>query len=87
MATRWFKHPEKKNRWISKEEYFGILFGEEEKTFHWDEDTIYYFKSLRDQMTISAFKEEIYNFVKNNCSPEGQETLTDLSNDLFKQTI
>lgn len=29
MATKWFKHPEKQNEWISQEEYFNILFGEE----------------------------------------------------------
>lgn len=29
MTNTWFKHPEKENTWISKEEYFNILFGEE----------------------------------------------------------
>lgn len=29
MATKWFRHPELKDHWISKEEYFNILFGEE----------------------------------------------------------
>ena len=29
MATRWYKHPEKQNEWISQEEYFGILFGDD----------------------------------------------------------
>lgn len=29
MTNTWFKHPEKPNTWISKEEYFNILFGEE----------------------------------------------------------
>ena len=29
MATKWYKHPEIKDQWISKEEYFNILFGDE----------------------------------------------------------
>lgn len=29
MATQWYRHPIKKNKWISKEEYFKILFGDE----------------------------------------------------------
>jgi len=29
MATRWYKHPEEKNKWISQEEYFNILFGDD----------------------------------------------------------
>lgn len=86
--TRWFRHPLKKNSWISKEEYFNILFGEDkENRFYWNEDTLEYFKELRNQMTVSAFKDEVFNFVKSNCSPEGEETFEDLSNDLFKQTI
>jgi hypothetical protein len=27
--TQWFKHPEQPNTWISKDEYFAILFGDE----------------------------------------------------------
>lgn len=29
MATRWYKHPENNNEWISQEEYFNILFGDD----------------------------------------------------------
>lgn len=86
--TKWFRHPEKKNEWISKEEYFNILFGDDtDPKFFWNDETVDYFKELRNQMTISAFKEEILNFVKNNCSPEAEETFDDLANDLLKQTI
>lgn len=86
--ARWFRHPEKKNRWISKEEYFNILFGEDTEThFFWSEETLEYFKELRNQLKVSDFKDEVFNFVKNNCSPEGEETFEDLSNDLLKQTI
>lgn len=27
--SKWYRHPLKKNSWISKEEYFKILFGDE----------------------------------------------------------
>lgn len=45
MATKWYKHPIKKNNWITEKQYFNIMFGEE-------------FMNSEDKGTLKEYKEK-----------------------------
>lgn len=55
------------------------------KTFTWNEDTLEYFRELKEQNTLTELKREVWYFVSHNCIPEPDETYNDLAQDLFRQ--
>ena len=56
------------------------------KTFTWNEDTLEYFRELKEQETLTELKKEIYRFIY-HCHLEGDETYDDLAQDLFRQIL
>lgn len=54
------------------------------KNFYFNEDTIKYFKSMKLNNNL---KQEIYEFVVNNCELEDDETYEDLSESLCRQVF
>ncbi len=54
------------------------------KNFYFNEDTIEYFKSMKSNDNV---KQEIYEFVVNNCELEDDETYEDLSKSLCRQVF
>jgi len=55
------------------------------KTFSWNEDTIDYFRELKEQSTLTDLKREVWYFVSHNCDVEENETFEDIAKDLFRQ--
>ena len=55
------------------------------KTFTWNEDTLEYFRELKEQSTLTHLKREVWYFVSHNCVVEDDDTYEDLAKDLFKQ--
>ena len=54
------------------------------KNFYFNEETIKYFKSMKSNDNV---KQEIYEFVVNNCELEDDETYEDLSESLCRQVF
>lgn len=55
------------------------------KRFTWNEDTLEYFRELKEQNTLTDLKREVWYFVSHNCEVEEDETYEDLAKDLFRQ--
>lgn len=55
------------------------------KTFFWNEDTLEYFRELKEQNTLTELKREVWYFVSHNCVVEDDDTYEDLAKDLFRQ--
>lgn len=55
------------------------------KTYYWNEDTLEYFRELKEQNTLTELKREVWYFVSHNCTIEDDETYNDLAQDLFRQ--
>ncbi len=53
--------------------------------FHWTEDTISHFKFISYFQCKEKIIEQITNFVEFDCTLEGNETESDLINDLTNQ--
>lgn len=54
--------------------------------FHWNDDTIEYFKNRNKPGCEGQYYREVWDFVKHECSLEDGETYEMLANDLLKQT-
>jgi hypothetical protein len=54
------------------------------KNFFWDNDTLVYFKELKN-MGEDAFLREVVNYVKYDCTLEDGETYEDLQVSLINQ--
>lgn len=55
------------------------------KRFTWNEDTLEYFRELKEQSTLTDLKREVWYFVSHNCVVEDNDTYEDLAKDLFRQ--
>jgi hypothetical protein len=53
--------------------------------FHWSENTIQHFRFVSSYLTKEQTIEKIVNFIEFDCTPVGNETESDLINDLIKQ--
>ena len=54
------------------------------KNFFWDNDTLVYFKELKN-MSEDTFLREVVNYVKYDCNLEDGETYEDLQVSLINQ--
>lgn len=55
------------------------------KRFTWNDDTLEYFRELKEQSTLTDLKREVWYFISHNCEVEENETYEDLAKDLFRQ--
>jgi len=54
--------------------------------YYWNEDTIEYFKEQNKPGCEGEYIREIWDFVKQNCTLEDNETYEMLGNDLINKT-
>ena len=53
--------------------------------YYWNQETIDYFRELKEQSKLTELKREVWYFVYHNCDVEEDETFEDLAKDLFRQ--
>jgi hypothetical protein len=55
------------------------------KEYYWNEDTLNYFKDLASDFEYDYLKDQVTNFVEDQCSLEDNETEEELVNDLINK--
>jgi len=53
--------------------------------YYWNQETIDYFRELKEQSKLTELKREVWYFVSHNCDVEENETFEDIAKDLFRQ--